>query len=308
MTFELLPPLVWAFAPTAMLIAILAFVLKVFPDLMGKFLFKAVEQRTDSHLAKLRDELARGTAVHVENLKAGLARNVSLEIEAAKAELQTAYSTLRTSVDIVSAGQSGLRTEIIGVAREMWKAIVRYRSEFGDLYTFYGILKTSEIKLVFSDGKPPQIASMIERYHDENKVLRRLEELRAAQLDEGRLFVGEKLWLIFHSTRMFHFRIALLTSFSMKHRKYQDWCTDSLIGYALNSVLTADTVAALKAQLIGGVPEAIGHFEAEFLREANRVMSGSSAFATSLSDIQATLQTEHQRVAERRKATGIDEG
>ncbi len=296
MIYELLPTLLWAFGPTALAVIVATFALKVFPDLLGKLLFKSVEYQSEARLVRLRDELARDTAGHVEHLKAELAREASLKVEAAKAELQGAYSTLRTSVDIISAGQSGLRTEMVAVAREMWKAIVRLRLEFGDLFTFYTILLPREIERIFSEGQPPQAAKMIERYHDEGKLSTRINEFVGTQVEEGRLFAGERLWLIFHSTRAFHLRLALITSQSLNRRQYQDWCSDKLIDYALRSVLAGDVVDAIKAAPVTGIQEAIGRFEAEFLREASRVMSGSRAFADSLSDVQATLRLEHQKV------------
>lgn len=189
---------------------------------------------------------------------------------------------------------------MIAVAREMWKTIVCLRLEFGDLFTFYDILMPDEIERVFSEGQTPQAAKMVERYRDEGKLSTRINEFVGTQVEEGRLFAGERLWLIFHSTRAFHLRLALITSQSLNRRKYQDWRSDKLIGYALRSVLANDVVDAIKSAPTGGIQEAVGRLQAEFLREASLVMSGSRAFADSLSDVQATLRLEHQKVADRR--------
>ena len=302
MTYEMLPMLLWIIGPSAFAVIATIFMFKVFPDILGKFMFKAVEHRSEIRLIRLRDELSRDTAIHIERLKTELASDASVKVEAVKAELQGAYSTLRTSVDIISAGQSGLRTETITVVREMWKMILRLRLEFGDLFTFYSILLPKEIERVFSEGQPPRIVRMVERYRDEGKLTARINDFVGTQVEEGRLFAGEKLWLIYHSTRAFHLRLALLTSGSLKDHKYRDWSSDELIDYALRSVLAGNVVDRIKEAQTRGVQEAIGRLEAEFLHEANRVMSGSRALADSLSDIQATLRLEHQKVADRRAA------
>lgn len=277
-------------------------IVAAFPGFAGRLLSKVVEQMGEARLARLRDKLGRDTSVHLETLKAELSRDVSAQVERLKAELQGAYSTLRASVDVLSASQTGLRSETIAAVQAMWRALLDYRREFDDLWTFHTILTGEEIARVFETSTPTKTVEMVERYRDEDRLMTRINQLTRPELEHGRLFVGEVLWARFYTLRSFHFRLAYLASASFKARKHIDWRQDELIEVTLRGTLSKGEQHAAKTEWDYGVQWIVSKLEADFLHEATRVMTGSRAFANSLADIQATLQVEHQRVAASRAA------
>ena len=92
--------------------------------------------------------------------------------------------------------------------------------------------------------------------------------------------------------------MCYLIQWSFREKKYINWKTDSGMDSLLRWTLDAAVLKRAKDMEIGGLRDAVGHIKAAFLKEAVRVMSGSQHMADSLSDLQATLLHEKQRLTE----------
>lgn len=266
---------------------LLLLTLKVFPDLLGKTLFKVIEHTSEVRLARLRDELGRDTA---------------LRIETVKADLQGAYSTLKTSVDFLTAGQSGLRTETISAARVMWSTLLKLRADLGGVVTFESVFLPEEIESALRSQSNKKMLSMIAPFEDGSRLHAPTELSISSGVEEGRIFVGDRLWLLFYVTRAIYLRLGYLAQLTMRKREYHNWRTDKGIDSLLASVLPENLVTIAKKQKVQGLQMLLGQLEAEFLTEAMRVMSGSKAVADSLADIQATLLFHQQQLSEQQAA------
>jgi hypothetical protein len=255
-------------------------VLKVFPDLVGKILLKAMEHKSELRLTRLKDELARET---------------SLQVERAKAEFQASYATLKTSVDVLSTGQSGMRAEIIAAVSMLWATIMELRAEFGGLVTFDMVFTTDEISGAIDGSGNAKLLAWVERYRDKQKLDEKSLSFMRSEIDAGRLFCGDRLWLLFFVTRAIYIRLALLANKSLADRRYHGWRKDRAIPVQLASVLPADVIKIARENQFDGLQSAMSRLEADFLHEATRVMSGSKAISDSLSDMQAVMLLETQR-------------
>ena len=245
-------------------------VIRVFPSIFSKSLEKRIEHKYDSKL------------------------------EGIKAELEASYSTLKTSVDFLSTTQSELRTKVIESTENLWRIVCEVEKEFGDIMLIDRIVLPSEVDEILSGERHNQVIQQIFESHSKPEDW--TEKLNCAKkLETGteRLFVGDRLWLLYSTIRAIHGRFAFLMGESLKQHKYVSWKEDRLMNSHLESCLPTSVVDSVKGKRFGGLQVAIAHLEGEFIKEADRVMSGSSGFADSLSDVQSVLQYHNQQIQHR---------
>lgn len=249
--------------------AILGFLaLKLLPGAITKFVEKEIERRSD------------------------------IKLEAVKGEIQGSYATLKSSVDMLAASNSGLHPHIIETVTALWGLIVQMKHNFSGMVTFDTLLLAEEAAEAFQDqiGRANLIA-FIDAHRDEFENLQANGALLEPNLDRHRLFCGDRLWLIFFITRSVYMRSSMLIAQSFKNGDYVDWRKDDGIRQLLSAVLPADIVTDVRGRVAGGLSAAIDQLEARFLHEATRVMSGSKAMADSLADMQAILLLQNAQVA-----------
>lgn len=220
----------------------------------------------------------------------------NLKLEQTKAELQSAYSTLKTSVDFLSTVQSELRSKVITSVEPLWAAVLAVKSEFADVVLLDSVLLPNEIDDALQTGDHNTLIQSVEKYRDETCITKKMKCVDELATEKARLFAGDRLWLIFYIIRAVHGRLALLVHWSFEKNQYVDWRDDKGVQSLLEAVLSKQVIDSAKGKKVQGLQVLVAHLEAEFLKEAVRVMSGSQGFADSLSDLQATLQYEHQKL------------
>ncbi len=258
---------------------------KAAPDFVGKLLLKPFDYASEARLARLRDQLGRETAERMEALKA---------------DLQATYSTLQTAVDVVAAGQSGMRDQIIAATTALWKSILEHNDKVGGLVTFTMIFTADEIDSFIKKGAAGAISGYLSHYKTDIYTNEFAHESHKQGLERHRLFCGDRLWLIFFVGRAVYLRNALLMVNSFKTNSYHDWRDDEAIVTHLSSILPSAIVERSRSDFSFGLQGAMNLLQSEFVREAHRVMSGSKAFADSLTDTNALMQLEQQKAAEAR--------
>ncbi len=117
-----------------------------------------------------------------------------------------------------------------------------------------------------------------------------------SDMDQNRLFCGDRLWLIFYVYRALIGRFSLLITYSFEKSKYKDWRKDEPGKGLLEAVLPKAEVKTLFESKFAGLHNIVGRLEAEFLHEATRIMTGSKAMAESLADTQALMQLENAKI------------
>ncbi len=252
---------------------------KVAPDFVGKLLFKPIEHASEARLATLKDDLNKES---------------TLTINKARTDLEATYSTLKTSVDVLSAGQSGMRTEVISAVKLLWAEIITLRDTYGTVVSFNELFTTSEIEAALSGTAPGQIRQWLSIMRSKEQLDKKSAEAIRKELDEARLFCGDRLWLLYYMTRSIYLRLAWLTNKSAQEEKWVDWRTDTGIPQFLAAVLSEDDMDQVKTQH-QGLTMGMGRIEALYLHEASLVMSGSKAMSESLSDMQSVMLLQQQR-------------
>ena len=227
----------------------------------------------------------------------------NLKLEQAKAELQASYSTLESSVHFLSSSQAELRSKTIESAEVLWRASMAAKNEFSDAVFIHQILTPEEIVESF-ETKDRRLDQIVGNYRDMENFHQKFERVNEHLTDQERLFAGDRLWLIFFYIRAIHGRVGFLVSKSYADGCHHDWRRDSFFGEHLERVLPRETISKSKSERIGGLGLIIAHLEAEFLKEATRVMSGSNRLAESLSDIEATISHTRAEIENRRVASG----
>lgn len=224
-------------------------------------------------------------------------RRSDIKLEKVKGEIQGSYATLKTSVDMLSASNSGLHPHIIEAVSAMWTAMVEMRDLFGGMLTFDSIILANEAADLFA-GKDnnTKVMRFIEKYKD--GPAEEVGELRffESKFREKRLFCGDKLWLHFNIFRSILARNAMLLTWSYEKSSFQDWRTDKGMRQLMYASLPPDVVEKAFGEKIGGLTNVLTHIESQFLHEATRVMSGSKAMADSLADMQSVLQLQNSQI------------
>lgn len=241
-------------------------VLKLFPGVLTKFITKEVDRRSDAKLERL------------------------------KADLQGAYSTLKNSVDVITATNSGMHPHIVASVTALWAQMLLIRDKFGTAVGFDNMFTAEEAGEAFSEGCHPNLLEYVRAFEGEMHSNPMFTEFNGNEMDRHRLFSGDRLWLIFHIFRAVHLRYGYLLSQSFERRQFVDWSKDNGIGQLLGSVLDQSDITKMRAMELGGLAAATSRLEADFLHEATRVMSGSKAMADSLSNMHSILLLQNAKV------------
>lgn len=252
--------------------------LKFFPGLISKIVVEGIEQRNRRSLTKYKDELDRSSALTLERARASLAADVG---------------TLRSSMDFLSASQSGLRAHSVEAIQALWRDMLALKSALAGLWTFEQVLTADEKQAVVS-GTDRRGRDFITPYLSEPAYLEHIKPLLASEAELHRPFCGERLWLIFVVFRNVHLRSAFLAQQAVAKSRHNRLLDDSGINQLLRTVLSAEAIAEARKQPINDLGSLFAHLEGMFLQEAVRVMSGSKAVAESLADMQATLLLQTQ--------------
>ena len=209
-------------------------------------------------------------------------------LEKVKAELQERFSTLESSVTFLAASQSELQSKRIESVALLWQACIAAKKEFSDAVFMYDIIHPTEIAKFF-ENDDVRLDRIVGQYRSMDNFHEKLERVNAIATEEARLFAGDRLWLLFYHCRAFHGRIGLLVSKSFEDSRFYDWRSDQLIGEQLESILPRAIIRKAITENMGGSHTVTAHLEAEFLKEATRVMSGSKAVSESLEDIGSSM-------------------
>jgi hypothetical protein len=140
-------------------------------------------------------------------------RRSDIKLEKIKGEIQGTYSTLTSSVDMLTASNTGLHPHIIEAVSSLWGLIVQMKHNFSGMITFDSLFLATEADIAFSDeGKNRHMIAFVEAHKNELENLAANGALLEANLDKHRLFCGDRLWLIFFVIRATYMRNSLLIS------------------------------------------------------------------------------------------------
>ncbi len=225
-------------------------------------------------------------------------RRSDIKLEKVKGQIEGSYSTLKTSMEMLTASNTGLHPHIIDSVSALWGLIVQMKHDFSGMVTFDSLFLANEAAEAFQDeGSHQNLIAFVEKHRNEFDNLAANGAVLEPNLDRHRLFCGDKLWLIFFIVRAVYMRSSLLIARSFQKHDFDDWRKDDGIRQLLSAVLLTAFIDDLRAREIGGLSIAISQLEAEFLHEATRVMSGSMAMADSLTNMQSVLQLQNAQIA-----------
>lgn len=146
---------------------------------------------------------------------------------------------------------------------------------------------------------------IMQEYQEDSAFNELMDYQRKQSLESERLFVGDRLWLIFSTISRVYGRYGYLVHKSAKNGEYVGWRKDKNFRSILLNVLSEDIVSAIMGKRFGGLSTAFVYLEAEFLKESSRVMSGSEGFSEALSDVQTAVKHETARIEQERAARAV---
>lgn len=230
---------------------------------------------------------------------AEIERRSDIKLEKVKGQIEGSYSTLKTSMEMLTASNTGLNPNIIESVSALWGLIVAMKHDFSGMITFDSLFLANEAAEAFQDqASHKNLITFVEKHRDEFDNLAANGAVLEPNLDRHRLFCGDKLWLIFFIIRTVYMRSSLLIARSFQKNDFDDWRKDDGIRQLLSAVLPTAFINDVQARQIGGLSMAIAQLEAEFLHEATRVMSGSKAMADSLTNMQSVMLLQTAQIAQ----------
>jgi hypothetical protein len=261
---------VWPFISS---IGVGAIALKMYPDLVSKYLMESVEQRNRLALEKLKSLMAQENAAQMERLKR---------------ELEATTATLQNSLDFLSAGQAGMRSHFIEAAQTLWSHIVSLRDFAGGIITIDAVLRVNELDELMQTQKNSMSLAYFDKYKDRNKVAQAMIS-PGRPSEEARLFVGDQLWQAYYVSRAAYMRLCILAQTSLEERKYNDWRQDSLFISLVETNISKELIVEAANNNAKGVRSLFERLDFVFLKEAMRLMTGSQAVADHLSNLHSAL-------------------
>lgn len=225
-------------------------------------------------------------------------RHSDVKLERIKAELQGSYSTLKTSVEVLTSANSGMQSHIVEAAIALWSDMIAMRDHFNAINLFDNIVLAAEAAEAFEHQSDSSILEMVMTFSNTDQTEKLISNYLRTDVNKQRLFCGDRLWLIFSIYRSLIIRSTYLINMSFVNKSYEDWRNDSGIAHLLRAVLEASVVQQIEESEFGGLNLACVRLEGEFLHEAARVMSGSKVMADSLGDMQAIMLLQNASVTD----------
>ena len=190
-------------------------------------------------------------AVLTATLTKSIEHQYATSLSRLKADWDARYSTLKSSVDFLSASQSDLRARSITSVESLWTTVLEIECDCRDLVTVDRILTPKEIQDFFVSGR---IKTFLGDYRDFEVVAKKVERFNQLTSERERLFSGERLWLRFSTFCQAHGRMAMLAQFSFEKGTYVDWRTDDHMNKILSAILPPDVLKRTTMMKAGGVP------------------------------------------------------
>ena len=213
-----------------------------------------------------------------------------------KANLDATYSTLTSSINFLSSHQRELVGKTIDSTEKIWRTFLQIREEFGDLIFIDMIYTPEEIDQSFKSGHPRLTASSIKEYVREDTAMKKFERCGANDMEYERLFISEKLWILFFVYRAINGRVAWLFYKSFKEHKYIDWHDDEHFGKMLFGILPDDIIDMSRNVKIQGLHIITRSIENAFLQEAKIVFSAGRAVSENYSEVQSAMLIEKEKL------------
>ena len=224
------------------------------------------------------------------------------KLEETKADLQASYSTVKTSVDFLSAVQPELRSKMIESVEKLWGAVLALDKGYGNIMFLDSIMHPKEVDQALRTENDSFVWDAFRLYQDDSSLVNNINRDSALTTGMERLFVGDRLWHIYNTIYVVYGRFGFLVHNSIKQKRYLSWRDDQHFISNLKNVLLEDVINEAKEKQFGGLRTIIVHLHAEFLKEGTYVMSGSKGFSKTLSDVQAALKDETSKIMQERSS------
>lgn len=264
----LAPPLVWTL------------VIVVFPKFFSDTLLRAIDHKHNIRLEEIKSELARQNAIEIEMLKSD-------------------DSTLKSSVELLSANQGEIRARRLVAIEKMWNVFLQMDRQFAGLIYLDTILLPTELDDFFrGNRKKPSdyIEGIVRQYIDQDAVVKKFNESGAEEIEKERPFVGDQIWKTFYALRALYGRCAILIKYSFEKKRYQNWKEDGHFASVVGTAVPPNVMDAAKTRQFQGLQMIILHLTQAFLKESEHVLSGTRAAAEFIPNIQEILMEERDKL------------
>lgn len=219
------------------------------------------------------------------------------DLQKFKAEIEAQYSTVKASVDFLSATQSERRSRTIDSVGRLWESILEIEEIYRDASRIEFMFPKQAMKRVFETRQPAEIIDMLQEYRSVRSFTQKLKRSNECMDEKDRIFTGERLWILGTGIKAVHDTLGGLIRSSLEDKAYRDWRDNEVIRHLVTGILSKEVLEESQRAYPGGFSMIVGHLKSEFLKEATRVMSGSQALSESLADLQQAILLENQRIS-----------
>lgn len=189
-----------------------------------------------------------------------------------------------------------MRAKTLAATETLWENFLLVQNTYSPITFVESILTLNELKELFRTTASNNMKQAIIHYKDEKQFSEQMQKCFLPNRNNSRLYVSDRLWLIYYCATAFYARLALLTQISLKKNEYQNWREDKptiqLLSNILPKNIVDDLVNCKPDEYNPTMHQAMTYIDAALLKESRRVISGSQALAESLTDINAVMQLE----------------
>jgi len=223
----------------------------------------------------------------IEDLK----NQYTIELEHIRAEISERHDLLANTHSALSSGYAASHERIIQAMEELWKTVKNIGSFVSPQIFFYQILAPEEYNNLDVDQQKKVLTIRPQVEIDDHMM-------KVGQsMEDKRIFIGEKLWLLFYIYRAISYRLLLKVVEQKKNGKFYEWNKDSdgKRDYMENMLLLVftkkelDTIIAPPIQGADkfGIPQRIlDSLERKMLDEMNEWMFGKRLLNMSIEEQQ----------------------
>lgn len=170
------------------------------------------------------------------------------------------------------------------------------RKEFNDLVYVDMVRTPEEIDKALKTGDW-RSASSVTQYANPDATMRKYECCCAMDIEDERIFVSDKLWLLFFVSRQIYGRVSWLFEQSFKEGQYRDWRDDQPFKTILVGILPEGIISEARNNKMQGLHLITSNMEQEFLREAKISISAARTVTENYSEVQSAMLIEKEKLS-----------
>ena len=234
----------------------------------------------------------RQSPIIITNLiTAKIKHNYDEQIAQLKGEMARESTAMQSTIGLLSASQSELRSKVFQSVEALWMVFEKQRDVYRNAFLLLNVCSPNQLDYAFQHNSTAKVRDLLRDYSDFESLSKIVsstdDHLRRSEI----IYVSARLWLIYMTIYRTQNRIAGLMHNCLKDGKYIDWRIDDMAIKETRALFSEDEFKNLTRSI--DPDPLINSLKAQFIEEARKLIRGETEWE-SVDDIYRRLMSLQQ--------------